>query len=77
MKTINENEIRIKEKLDFFLAEKVEIHVKLKDKTFLNGLIDRKLRKGVYWFVDRKLKGVYLFLQDIYEVEECFKGNGK
>ena len=67
---INENEKRINEKLFFFLSEKVEVHVKLHDKTFLNGYIDKELRPGVYWFIDRKLKGVYLFLKDIYGVEE-------
>ena len=77
LKMINENEIRIKEKLDFFLAEKVEIHVQLLDKTFLNGYIEKKIREGVYWFIDRKLKGVYLFLKDIYEVEEYKMEVGK
>ena len=66
----NENDLRIKEKLDFFLSEQIEVHVQLKDKTFLNGIIDRRLRDGVYWFIDKKLDGIYLFLKDIYEVEK-------
>jgi len=73
---INENEIRIKEKLDFFLSEKVEVHVQLKDKTFLNGIIKSLIRKGVYMFEEKKLGKVYLFLKDIYEVEE-FKEDGR
>jgi len=67
---INDNEKRLNEKLDFFMNEKIEVHVKLLDKTFLNGFIKKKLKEGVYWFIDRKLPGVYLFLKDIYEVEE-------
>ena len=67
----NDNEKRIKDKLDFFTEEKVEVHVKLLDKTFLNGFIEKELKPGVYWFIDNKLKGVYLFLKDIYEVEEA------
>ena len=67
---INDNEKRLNEKLKFFMDEKVEVHVKLNDKTFLNGFIDNEMRPGVYWFIDRKLKGVYLFLKDVYEVEE-------
>ena len=67
---INDNEKRLNEKLKFFMDEKVEVHVKLNDKTFLNGYIEKELRDGVYWFIDRKLPGVYLFLKDIYEVEE-------
>ena len=51
------------------MQEKVEVHVKLKDKTFLNGFVDKQLKQGVYWFKDRKLDGVYLFLKDIYEIE--------
>ncbi len=70
---INDNEKRLNEKLQFFMDEKIEVHVKLNDKTFLNGFVETKLREGVYWFIDRKLPGVYLFLKDIYEVEECKK----
>ncbi len=66
---INDNEKRLNEKLQFFMTEKVEVHVKLNDKTFLNGYVDNEMKEGVYWFIDRKLKGVYLFLKDIYEVE--------
>jgi len=58
----------IKEKIDFFMCEKVRVHIKLKDKTFLNGIIEKELKDGVYWFIDDKLKGVYLFLKDIYNV---------
>jgi len=69
---INENDnTRIKEKLDFFIAEKIDIHVKLLDKTFLNGHVEKELRPGVYWFIDRKFtSGVFLFLKDIYEIKE-------
>lgn len=65
-----DNEIMIKEKLDFFKDEKIKVHVKLLDKTFLNGLIDKELKDGVYWFIDDKLNGVYLFLKDIYDIKE-------
>jgi len=63
-------EERIKDKVDFFMNEKIEVHVKLKDRTFLNGFIEKELKEGVYWFNDRKLTGVYLFLKDIYEIQE-------
>ena len=61
---------RIKEKINFFMEEKIEVHVKLIDKKFLNGFFEKELRKGVYWFIDKKLDGMYLFLKDIYEVEQ-------
>ena len=71
-------EKRIKDKLDFFMEEKIEVHVKLHNKTFLNGFIEKELRPGVYWFIDRKLiNGVYLFLKDVYEVEPVKNGDYK
>lgn len=72
----NEEGKRIKEKLDFFMDEKIKIHIKLIDKTFLNGFIKKKLREGTYWFIDNKLNGVYLFLRDIYEVCEFKEKDG-
>ena len=68
----NENaNVRIKEKLDFFIGEQIEIHVKLLDKTFLNGYVQKELKPGIYWFIDRKFTdGVFLFLKDIFEIKE-------
>lgn len=66
----NENEIRIKEKLDFFMEERIVIHIKLKDKTFLNGIIIKRLKQGVYWFEDKKIGEVFLFLKDVYGLEK-------
>jgi len=74
---INENEKRLKQKIEFFKEEKVEVHVKLNDKTFLNGFVDKEIKPGVYWFIDNKLGGVYLFLKDLYEVVEFNRGGGE
>lgn len=68
-----DNERRIKEKIDFFFSERVEVHVGLLDKTFLNGIIEKELRPGVYLFCENKLGDIYLFLKDIYEIEEYKK----
>ena len=73
---INDNERMIKEKLDFFKDEKVRIHIKLTDKTFLNGVVEKELREGVYWFIDDKLGGVYLFLKQIYDIKEFTEVRG-
>lgn len=67
---INDNEKRINEKVDFFFEQKINVHVELKDKTFLNGLILKKLRDNIYWLQERKLGQVFLFLKDIYEISE-------
>jgi len=75
-----DNEQRIKDKVDFFMSEKIKIHVELVDKTFLNGSIITKLKENVYWFLDDKLGEVYLFLKDIYDVDkfnELKKEEGK
>lgn len=68
-----DNEERLKEKIDFFMKEKVCVHVQLKDKTFVNGFIDKQLKEGIYWFIEKKIGEMYLFLKDIYEVEEFRK----
>jgi len=71
----NDNEIRIKEKLDFFLTEKVTVHVERKDRQFWNGdLIERK-GDDVFLLQERKLGLVHLFLKDIFEVDE-FRESG-
>ncbi len=67
---IDDKMMMIKDKADFFRDEKIKIHVTLQDRSFLNGFIEKELREGVYWFIDDKLHGVYLFLKDIYEVKE-------
>jgi len=71
MKMIKDNDLRMKEKVDFFKEEKIKIHVTLNDKSFLNGFVEKELREGVYWFIDDKFTNrVYLFLRDIYEIKE-------
>lgn len=67
---LTENERRIKDKLEFFMQEKIPVHVQLKDKTFLNGSIEKKSREGIYWLIENKLNGVFLFLRDIFDIEE-------
>lgn len=67
--TMND-ELMMKEKIDFFMHEKVKVHVKLQDKTFLNGVIEKELKPNVYWFIDLKLGGVYLFLKSIYDINK-------
>ena len=67
---INENEKRILDKINFFLSENLKDHVEKKDKLFLNGYFIRLVREGVWKFRDDKLGELYLFLSDIYDVDE-------
>ena len=65
-----DNEKRIKEKIDFFKHNEIKVHVELVDRTFLNGIIVKEIDKNVYWFIDDKLGGVYLFLKDLYDIDK-------
>ena len=60
----------IKEKLDFFLSENIEVHIKLIDKTFLNGFLQEEVKDGVYTFKERKLGNVFVFLREIYDIDK-------
>ena len=65
-----ENETRMKEKLDFFLAEKVKVHIEKSDKTFLNGILKSKLKEGIYLLKEDKLGTVYIFVSELYDVDK-------
>ena len=73
----NENEGRINEKLDFFMTEKIKIHIELKDRTFLNGVIIKKVKDNVYWLQESKIGQVFLFVKDIYDVDEYKQRGGE
>lgn len=65
-----DNEKRIKGKLNFFLEEKVKIHVKRNDRQFWNGYLIEKKNDYVFVFKDDKLGLCHLFIEDVFEVEE-------
>jgi len=72
----NANEQRVKEKLDFFMQERVSVHVKLKNLTFVNGIILRQIKENVYWLKENKLGEIFLFIKDIFDVDEFREVNG-
>jgi len=67
---VNDNEQRIKEKLDFFLEEKIPIHIKRQDRQFWNGTLIEKKTDDVFIIKESKLGLCHLFVKDIFEVEE-------
>jgi len=71
-----DNEKRMKEKIDFFRHNEIKVHVELVDRTFLNGIIVKEIDKNVYWIIEDKLGGIYLFLKDIYDIDK-FKEIGE
>lgn len=66
----NDNDQTINDKINFFMEQNVPVHIKLKDKTFLNGVLVKKLKDNVYWVEERKLGEVFLFASDVYDVKK-------
>ena len=67
---INEEEKTIKEKLEFYKNKDMRVHIKLKNKRFLNGKVIGKEEEKVYSFTDDKLGIIHIFITDIYEIEQ-------
>jgi len=73
---MDDNEMkRMKEKLNFYLEEKIKIHIRRQDRQFWNGYLISKKSEDVYLFDEDKFGNVFLFLSDIFSVDE-FKGDG-
>ena len=58
----------IKEKLEFFMDEKIKIHIKKKDRQFLNGFIIEKKQDNVFVMNEDKLGKILLFVCDVWLV---------
>lgn len=71
----DDNEKRIKEKLQFFYDEQVEIHVEKKDREFWNGILVKPKGDGVWIFQEKKIGEILLFVCDIYDVDEFREDN--
>ena len=66
----NENTLRIKGKLNYFLEKQLTVHVKRFDKKFWRGLIIERENEDIFVMKDDMLGIVHLFVQDVYDVEE-------
>ena len=64
------NETELNEKLDFYMQEKVKIHIDLFDGTFLNGFIIKNSKENVWWMQEDKLGQVFVFIKDISVIEQ-------
>jgi len=73
---MDDNEKRIKAKLNFFLNESMRVHVERKDRLFWNGIIVGKKNEDVFIFNDDKFGLMHLFVADIWEVEEYREEEG-
>lgn len=64
--------------IEFFLKEKVKVHIDLEDGTFLNGFFIREVKKGLYILKEDKLGEVYVFVKQIYKLFQYReKGGGE
>ena len=62
----------LNEKLQYFLDNKIKIHVDLKDGLFLNGYLQGKDKKT--WILkEDKLGNVILFVSDIKKLQQFLK----
>jgi len=71
------NEKRIKEKIDFFISEKVKVHIEKKNREFLNGILIKKIRENVWLLEEDKLGKIYVFLSEIYDINQYRKNISK
>jgi len=52
------------------MREKIPVHVERKDRQFWNGRILQKRDDDVWLFDENKFGLMYLFLSDVWEIEE-------
>ncbi len=70
MEMINDKMKMIKEKVDFYLKKQIKVHIIKNDKSWMNGFILYEEVDNVYVFDEVKDGKVYLFLSEIYEIED-------
>ena len=64
------NEEQKKERIKFFLENKVKIHLELSDKTFFNGILLKQLKEKVWILDEIKIGETFIFLDDIEVIEQ-------
>ena len=72
MKMEKMNEDKMKERIQFFLENKVKVHIELFDRTFFNGIFIKPAGEGVWILNEVKLGETFIFLDDI-EILEQFR----
>lgn len=60
----------MKNKMDFFMNERVKVHISLYNGGFYNGEIIKAVREDVYWIEDRITGEVFIFVEDIRDVDK-------
>jgi hypothetical protein len=72
----NENDMMMKEKLDFYMNKKIMVHLELKDKQFLNARIIEvdKDNSNVYIINERVFGLMHIFVGEVWRVTEFQEG---
>jgi len=63
-----------REKLDFYIENKVMVHIELKGKRFLNARILEKKSDSIYIINERIFGFMHLFVNEIYSISEYIEG---
>ena len=72
---INDDDVRIRKKINFFLENQDKVHISKKTKEFLNGYFVKKISKEVYSFNDDVKGLIEIFTFDIFDISK-FKEAG-
>jgi hypothetical protein len=77
----NKNDDLNKQKIEFFLKEKMSVHLSLTNSKFLNGTFKEKIQEGMYYFDDEKIGVCIVMAEEIFNIsirkkkeEEDFSG---
>lgn len=64
----NNDKETIKKKISFFLEKQIPVHLKLKNKNFLNGTIIKIIDEDFILFQDRIFGEFHLLFEEIFDV---------
>jgi len=73
----NDEKERIKEKLNFFLKEKIKVHVEKKSREFFNGVLISKKNEDIFIIDDLVLGPQHIFVSDVFDVGEFREKKGE
>lgn len=65
----------IKKKIDFFMNNGIMVHVRLKNKSFINGIFIKQYGEDIYVFREQIRDEIYLFVDEIYDITNFIEKN--
>ena len=58
-----------RKKIEFFLSERIKVHVDKTDKSWLNGIFLKQLNDDMYLFKDDVLGELHIFIEEVNKVD--------